>query len=72
MRLSAIGIVALVPLMLGTSPAIAHSGRDLVAPLCGGQFVVFHLGGRGKTPEIPCAIKACHAGCTRRFLDAAQ
>jgi len=72
MRLAAIGLVTLVPLMLGTSPAMAHSGRDLVAPLCGGQFVVVHLGGRGKPPDRPCAIKGCHAGCTRRFFDAEQ
>ena len=72
MRLATIGIVALVPLMLGTSPAAARSGRDLVAPLCGGQFVVIHLGGPGKAPNMPCTIKGCHAGCSRRFFDAEQ
>jgi len=72
MKLPLIGIVALVPMMLGTSPAMAHGGHDLVTPLCGGQLIVIHLGGRSKLPEMPCAIKGCHAGCTRRFFDAEQ
>ena len=72
MNLAAIGIVALVPLMLGTSPGAAHGSRDLVTSLCGGGGVVIHLGGKPRAPELPCPIKACHAGCTRRFLDAAQ
>lgn len=72
MKLPLFGIVALVPLMLGTQPAMARSGRDLVAPLCGGGVAVIHLGGRGKAPAMPCAIKGCHAGCTRRFFDPEQ
>ncbi len=72
MKLPLIGIVALVPMMLGSTPAMAQGGRDLVSPLCGGRVIVIHLGGRGKTPEMPCTIKGCHAGCTRRFFDAEQ
>ena len=72
MKLLLFGLVALVPLMLGTTPAAARSGRDLVSPLCGGGVVVIHLGGRSKAPAIPCAIKGCHAGCTRRFFDSKQ
>jgi len=72
MNLAAIGIVALVPLMLGTSPAGAHGPRDLVSVLCGGGVVVIHLGGKERAPEAPCPIKGCHAGGTRRFFDAAQ
>ena len=72
MRLATLGIFALVPLMLGTSPAGAHSDRDLISPLCGGGAVVIHLGGGAPAPAQPCPIKGCHAGCTRRFFDAAQ
>lgn len=72
MNLPLFGIVALIPLMLGTTPAMAHGGRDVVSPLCGGRVVVIHLGGGSKTPEMPCAIKGCHAGCTRRFFDPEQ
>ncbi|MFM5918166.1 MAG: hypothetical protein ACKOOL_11635 [Novosphingobium sp.] len=72
MKLPLFGIVALVPLMLGTQPAVARVGRDLVTPLCGGGVVVIHLGGRSKAPQMPCTIKGCHAGCSRRFFDSEQ
>lgn len=72
MKATAIGIVALVPLMFGNSPAAARGTRDLVSALCGGGVVVIHLGGKQRAPEFPCPIKACHAGGTRRFLDATQ
>lgn len=72
MRLAAFGIVALAPLMLGTSPVAAQTGRDLISPLCGGGVVVIHLGGNAPAPAQPCPIKGCHAGATRRYFDAAQ
>lgn len=71
MRLAALGIVALVPMMLGTSPALAHGGRDLISPLCGGGVAVIHLGGGAPAPTQQCPIKGCHAGTTRRYFDAA-
>lgn len=72
MKLATLGIVALAPLMLGVSPAMAHGSRDLISALCGGGVVTIHLGGGAPAPAQPCPIKGCHAGCTRRFFDAAQ
>ena len=72
MRLAALGIFALGPLMLGSSPGAAQTGYDLVSPLCGGGMAVIHLKGGGPTTPPLCPIKGCHAGCTRRFFDAAQ
>lgn len=72
MKLATLGLAALVPLMLGTSPASAHAGRDLISPLCGGGVLVIHLGGGVPAPAQPCPIKGCHAGSTRRVFDAAQ
>lgn len=72
MKLAAVGVVALVPLMLGSNPATAHGGHDLVSSLCGGGVVVIHLGGSAPAAPQPCPIKGCHAGYTRRFLDPVQ
>lgn len=72
MRQTVLGMVALIPLMLGTGSAEAHGGRDLISPLCSGRVVVIHLGDGTPASPQPCPVKGCHAGAIRRYFDPAQ
>lgn len=69
MKLAGLGIVALVPMILGVQPAPAHGGRELVTSLCGGNGEMIRLPGGRYPADRPCSIKGCHAGCNRKQFD---
>lgn len=66
MRTAGLGIVALVPLMLGTAPAVAKGPAGIMVTLCDGGSMVIPVNGDGLPPPAPCDTKGCHAGCSRK------
>lgn len=64
-----LGLVALVPMMMGSPPA---QEKSLVAALCNGGTISIPLrDGRRDRPES-CQMKGCHAGTCRKKFDLAQ
>jgi len=67
-RLSLLGLLALVPLMLSL-PASA-AARVLHLPICGGDGVVrmveVPVGDDAPGKSDQCCPKGCHAGCSRK------
>lgn len=63
---AALGIIALLPLLLGPAPA---GGERITATLCiQGRSVQVEMPMPGKRPEppAPCSAKGCHAGSCRK------
>ena len=65
-----LGLIAMVPMMVGSPPA---QEKSIVAALCNGGTISIPLrdGGKRELPE-PCQMKACHAGTCRKKFDLAQ
>ena len=64
-----LGLLAMVPMMVGLPPA---QERSLVAALCNGGTISIPLKDDGKEQPQPCAMKACHAGTCRKKFDLTQ
>ena len=64
------GLIAMVPMMLGSPPV---QEKSLVAALCNGGTISIPLKDSnkrdgGKDRPDPCQMKACHAGTCRKKL----
>ena len=64
-----LGLIAMVPMVLGSPPV---QEKSLVAALCNGGTTSIPLKDEGKDQPDPCAMKACHAGTCRKKFDLAQ
>lgn len=64
-----LGLVAMVPMMLGSPPA---QEKSLVAALCNGGTINIPLKDDERDQPEPCQMKACHAGTCRKKFDLAQ
>lgn len=69
MKGSLAGLLACVPLALGTPPAKA---REITGLMCGGGEVTLRLPGRPPSQKEDCPMKACHAGACREKFDRDQ
>jgi len=65
MNSALLGLIAMVPMMLGSPP---HQEKSLVAALCNGGSINISLKDGGKDRPDPCQMKACHAGPCRKKL----
>ncbi len=65
-----LGLIAMVPLMVGSQPT---DEKSLVAALCNGGTISIPLrdGDKRELPQ-PCQMKGCHAGTCRKKFDLAQ
>ncbi|MEE4288741.1 MAG: hypothetical protein V2J14_05175 [Erythrobacter sp.] len=61
---AAFAILALVPLMAGTSPSSGDADAITVA-LCNGGTISIDLGDRDERERDDCHPKGCHAGACR-------
>ena len=65
MKALGLGLLACVPLVLGSPPAQA---REITSQLCGGGTVTLTIPGRAPSDREGCPVKACHAGlCREKF-----
>lgn len=67
-----LALAAMLPLALGTA---AHGVETMTLSLCsasGTRTIEIPVPGRKPGLPEPCAAKACHAECRRRFFDPAQ
>ena len=68
MSVSALGWLALVPLVTGPLP---EESRALTVALCGGGEITIPIDGE-QEPPAPCDAKACHASNCRKQFDRGQ
>ena len=69
MRGPVLGLLACVPLALGSPPVQA---REITSQLCGGGTVTLKIPGRKPPAREDCPMKACHAGTCREKLAKAK
>lgn len=65
MNLDLLGLVALVPLTLGTSPQ-GDEGRTLAVQLCSGGAIEIPIDEDRSDLPVPCHAQACHSGSCRK------
>lgn len=63
MNLLALGLAALLPVMIGPLPAAP--GKTLTMHLCGGGTITIPVGGGAPDEDRDCHPKGCHAGTCR-------
>ena len=64
-----LGLIAMVPMMVGPPPA---QEKSIVAALCNGGTINIPLNDSGKDQPASCAMKGCHAGNCRKKFDLTQ
>ena len=65
MKRLSLGLLACVPLALGSPPAQSH---EITSQLCGGGTITLPIPGRLPSEREDCPMKACHAGlCREKF-----
>lgn len=71
MTFAIVGLIALIPTMIGPLPQ-ASGAATLIARLCNGGTIVMPLPDRKRDEPVPCPPKGCHAGCDRKRFDPSQ
>ena len=72
MNLSALALLALLPVVIGPLPPSAATMRIVICSDLSSRTIEIPIPGEEPITPDPCPAKACHAPCTRKQFDRSQ